>query len=194
MTARTSLTHPLQIAEVTAPGAKGAIGITFCPGKKQSNAMSGAWDRDLGLDLDAIRPGAPRALSHLSSHTRSGREGRGHREGDPEPRHGLAAHADHRRFGSRSPLRGGVARARRALISAIRGGQLVLVHCKGGLGRAGTVAALMLVELGLEPQAAITAVRKARKRRHRDAGAGGLHPHPRPCLRKLTNSPPALRW
>ena len=52
---RTSLSHPLQIATVKAPGIPGAIGITFCPGKKQPNAATGAWDRDLGLDLDAIR-------------------------------------------------------------------------------------------------------------------------------------------
>lgn len=55
MNLRTSITHPLQIAEVSAPGAKGVIGVTFCPGKKQKNAMSGAWDRDLGLDLDSVK-------------------------------------------------------------------------------------------------------------------------------------------
>jgi ADP-ribosyl-[dinitrogen reductase] hydrolase len=39
----------------------------------------------------------------------------------------------------------------------------VLVHCKGGLGRAGTVAALMLLELGMTPSDAIRMVRQARK-------------------------------
>ena len=48
------------------------------------------------------------------------------------------------------------------LIAAIREGQRVLVHCKGGLGRAGTVSALMLVELGIAPEQAIATVRKAR--------------------------------
>ena len=51
---RTSLTHPLQIAEVAAPGG-GAIGITLCPGKYQSDARTGAWARDLETDLAAIR-------------------------------------------------------------------------------------------------------------------------------------------
>ena len=40
----------------------------------------------------------------------------------------------------------------------------VLVHCKGGLGRAGTVAARLLVELGEDCDKAIRKVRKARSR------------------------------
>jgi ADP-ribosyl-[dinitrogen reductase] hydrolase len=38
----------------------------------------------------------------------------------------------------------------------------VLVHCRGGLGRAGTIAARLLVELGMEPVNAITSVRAVR--------------------------------
>ena len=45
----------------------------------------------------------------------------------------------------------------------LRNGEDVLVHCKGGLGRAGMMAARLLVELGMEPEAAIQAVRHARK-------------------------------
>lgn len=52
---RTSLTHPLQIAAIAAGPGCGRIGITFCPGKYDRHAMSGYWDRDLDLDLDAIR-------------------------------------------------------------------------------------------------------------------------------------------
>lgn len=50
----TSVSHPLQIAEVQPFNGAGRIGITFCPGKVQPGAMSGSWNRDLGLDLDAI--------------------------------------------------------------------------------------------------------------------------------------------
>jgi ADP-ribosyl-[dinitrogen reductase] hydrolase len=52
---RTSVTHPLEIAAVTAGAGIGRVGITFCPGKHDRHAMSGYWDRDLDLDLDAIR-------------------------------------------------------------------------------------------------------------------------------------------
>ncbi len=48
------------------------------------------------------------------------------------------------------------------LISGLSDGSRVLVHCKGGLGRAGTIAALMLVELGMTVDEAIRTVRAAR--------------------------------
>jgi ADP-ribosyl-[dinitrogen reductase] hydrolase len=51
---RTSVTHPLQIASVAGSG-HGRIGITFCPGKYDPYAQTGSWDRDLALDLDAIK-------------------------------------------------------------------------------------------------------------------------------------------
>jgi ADP-ribosyl-[dinitrogen reductase] hydrolase len=38
----------------------------------------------------------------------------------------------------------------------------VLLHCMGGLGRSGMVAARLLVELGEEPRTAIQRVRAAR--------------------------------
>lgn len=164
MTARTSLTHPLQIAEVTAPATKGVIGITFCPGKKQNNAMSGAWDRDLGLDLDAIKawgaaivitliePHEIRALKVENIKAETIRRGM---EWLHMPITDVSV-PDHRFeevWKEKAPR----------LVTAIREGHHVLFHCKGGLGRAGTVAALMLVELGMEPNQAIRAVRAARK-------------------------------
>lgn len=53
---RTSVSHPLRIATIVSgmPGI-GRVGLTFCPGKYDPHGMSGAWDRDLALDLDAIR-------------------------------------------------------------------------------------------------------------------------------------------
>ena len=44
----------------------------------------------------------------------------------------------------------------------LRGGRDVLVHCRGGLGRAGMIAARLLVELGMEPAEAIARVRAVR--------------------------------
>ena len=160
---RTSLTHPLQIAEVTVPKSTGRIGITFCPGKRQPSALTGAWDRDLGLDLDRIRDwGASTVITLLEPHELTdlavpdlGREvlARGLRwlhlpitdVSIPDQRFdaGWRAHGPD-------------------LLSSLRSGHRLLVHCKGGLGRAGTVAALMLVQLGLSPDAAIASVRAAR--------------------------------
>jgi protein-tyrosine phosphatase len=45
----------------------------------------------------------------------------------------------------------------------LRDGKDIVVHCKGGLGRAGMIAARLLVELGVPPDRAIQQVRRARK-------------------------------
>jgi hypothetical protein len=67
---RTSISHPLQIAEVeTGQPGYGLIGVTFCPGKYDPYGMSGAWNRDLALDLDAVRDwGAVAVVTLLESH------------------------------------------------------------------------------------------------------------------------------
>ncbi len=44
----------------------------------------------------------------------------------------------------------------------IDGGGKILIHCRCGNGRAGTVAALMLIERGMTVDDAIYAVRKVR--------------------------------
>ena len=48
------------------------------------------------------------------------------------------------------------------LLQLLKEGRRVLVHCRGGLGRAGTVSARMLVELGMAPAEAVLTVRQAR--------------------------------
>ena len=45
---------------------------------------------------------------------------------------------------------------------SLSAGGRVLLHCRGGLGRAGTVAARILIEFGYAPDAAIESVRSAR--------------------------------
>lgn len=51
----------------------------------------------------------------------------------------------------------------REIRDMLRNGADVLVHCKGGLGRAGMIAARLLVELGMDPEEAIRSVRRVRK-------------------------------
>ena len=163
MATRTSLTHPLQIAEVTAPGTQGMIGITFCPGKMQPTAMSGSWNRDLGLDLDAIRHWGASTVITLIEHHEMKDSGVQVISAEVAARGMDWLHMpitdvsipDHR-FDAAWKEEG------QRLIAAVREGGRVLVHCKGGLGRAGTVAALMLVELGMDADDAIRTVRAAR--------------------------------
>lgn len=45
----------------------------------------------------------------------------------------------------------------------LRNGDNIVIHCKGGLGRAGMMAARLLAELGVDPERAIRHVRMARE-------------------------------
>jgi protein-tyrosine phosphatase len=48
------------------------------------------------------------------------------------------------------------------IVGHMRRGETVVVHCRGGLGRSGTIAACVLVSLGRSPREAIRMVRRAR--------------------------------
>ena len=159
---RTSLTHPLEIAEVETPGG-GAVGITFCPGKTQLAAMTGSWARDLDLDLGAIKQWGAGILLTLVT--------QGELRAMKVERIGAAANALglawlHLPIDDVSiPSAGWKAQwsvHRVAIHSELDRGGKVLVHCKGGLGRAGTIGARILIERGMAASAAIEAVRRVR--------------------------------
>jgi ADP-ribosyl-[dinitrogen reductase] hydrolase len=142
----------------------GEIGMTICPGKKQKGAMSGDWERDLAEDLDVIAGwGASAVVSVILA--KELRELKVDNLGDeviarkmswyhfPVPDGGVPDFRfEEIWMQAGSELRG-----------ALRAGKKVLIHCKGGLGRTGTVAARLLVELGDSPDDAIRKVREARR-------------------------------
>lgn len=161
--ARTSQTDPLQIAEVRLSSAHGRIGITFCPGKQDSMASTGAWMRDLGTDLDAIAGwGAQLVLSLVESIEL--RQLKVPDLGAEVLRRGMQWRhlpiADYSVPGRR--FEEGWLTEGRHIRHLLRAGSDVVVHCKGGLGRAGMIAARLLVELGMPPEDAIATVRQAR--------------------------------
>ncbi len=160
---RTSHTHPLQIAFVRPTPTSGRIGITFCPGKRQPDAATGAWQRQLDVDLDAIAAwGAVAVVTLTEAHELQalGVAGLG-----AEVR---ARHMDwlHLPIVDVSVPDAGFERlwvdAGEGLRARLRAGFDILVHCKGGLGRAGLTAARLMVELGIPAAEAVAAVRKAR--------------------------------
>lgn len=53
---RTSDTHPILIDFIDHHwgNSKARLGITFAPGKKQKDALTGSWHRDLEKDIDRI--------------------------------------------------------------------------------------------------------------------------------------------
>jgi ADP-ribosyl-[dinitrogen reductase] hydrolase len=159
----TSFNCPLRVAHVPAGPALGAVGVTLCPGKKQSVSFSGIWQRDMDTDLDALqRWGAAAVVSLMplqellavqAEHMGAACEARGiewHHLPIPD------VHVPDVAFETTwlySGLR---------LREHLRAGRNVLLHCRGGLGRSGTIAARLLVELGWEADAAIRAVRTQR--------------------------------
>lgn len=161
---RTSASHPLQIATVVSgmPGV-GRVGITFCPGKYDPHGMSGAWNRDLVLDLDTIRGwGATAVVTLLEPHELTML--RVERLGEEVLRRNMLWF--HLPIVDVSIPNEGFERewdtAGAKLRSILRGGSDVVVHCRGGLGRAGTIAARLLIEFGVEPVTAIAKVRAVR--------------------------------
>ena len=163
--AKTSQSHPLRIAQVGIRDGRGAIGLTFCPGKKHTGMISGAWDRDLCIDMKAIEDFGATALVTLMEDAELDAV---HVRPDclraEALEHGIEWHylpvADvdipDRRFEDMWTYSG------LRLRNILKCGGKVVVHCRGGLGRTGTIAARLLVEFGDEPKVAIKKVRAAR--------------------------------
>lgn len=160
---RTSQTHPLQIAELSCPQYAGKIGITFCPGKYDPLAATGKWDRDLTADLDTIEKwGASAILTLIEAvemiELRVPHLGQAITERKlswyHNPIHDYSIPNQH--FETQW------INERQAIYMHLAQGENVLVHCKGGLGRAGMIAARMLIELGCNTKLAIREVRRVR--------------------------------
>ena len=160
---RTSHTHPLQIVSVEPRPGFGRVGITFCSGKKQQSAMTGGWNRDLGLDLDAVSAfGTSVLVTLIEQH-----------EIEELAVHGISEETYRRNMEwLHMPIRDGSVPGREfeaawqlygpGLRGRLRDGFNIVVHCKGGLGRAGMIAARLLIELGADPQEVIAQVRYVR--------------------------------
>lgn len=158
---RTSATDPLKIDFVKTPGG-GLIGMTLCPGKKQSQAESGSWNRDLDLDLDAIQQWGAEVLVSLIEP----REYRALGVPDlPEKARKRFIHMDLPIPDAGIPgpeWETSWKDSGQLLRSVLRRGGRICIHCMGGLGRTGMVAARLLIEMGIAPAAAVASVRIAR--------------------------------
>jgi ADP-ribosyl-[dinitrogen reductase] hydrolase len=166
MKANRSIISPLRIDAVTVPGTGGLIGMTICPGKDEYAGLgipSGPWKRDLDLDLQIIRDWDTQALVTLIEQF----------EFEllsvpelPEKARELGIRWLHlpivdvwvpdKAFEEEWETAGGELRR------ILREGGRIVLHCRGGLGRTGLVAARLLIEFGMAPQEAIRRVRAAR--------------------------------
>jgi ADP-ribosyl-[dinitrogen reductase] hydrolase len=137
--------------------------MTLCPGKKEANAISGDWDRDLDTDLQVISDWGASILVSLM-------------EKDEMAWYGVADLPE-------KAMRMGLLHYHLPIIDmdipgesfeeswqtvgerlrqSLMAGEYIVIHCLGGLGRTGTIAGRLLVELGVDPDHAIRRIRKAR--------------------------------
>ena len=162
-TPRTSITHPLQIATIPVGENGGRIGVTLCPGKKGPSVFGGPWDRDLIADVTVIREwGASSVLTLIEpsefDFLQVRRLPTAVRDAGlvwlhaPIKDVSIPGHAFDAAWKTIGPR----------LINDLTGGQSVVVHCRGGLGRAGLVTAKLLIAMGEEPATAIERVRHIR--------------------------------
>lgn len=156
---QSSSSSPIQIASVPFVHVPGVVGITICPGKKDGVK----WERDLDTDLDAIEEwGASAIVCLLEDH-----------EFDTLHVRDLPAGVASRGMTwfhlpiedvstPSSEFEVQWADDGAHVIKMIREGSRVLIHCRGGLGRSGMIAASLLIESGEDPETAIRRVRSAR--------------------------------
>jgi protein-tyrosine phosphatase len=160
---RTSLSHPLRIDELRVDGIPGLIGITFCPGKRGESNGGCRWERNLGTDLNVIAKWRADAVVTLLEDHEFQMLGVT-QLGTMIISHGISWH--HLPIKDVTPpdarFEKGWLVSGPQLRGVLRRGGKVLVHCRGGLGRAGIVAARLLVEFGVPPIEAVARVRRAR--------------------------------
>jgi protein-tyrosine phosphatase len=155
----TSTDDPIRVDFVsqTAHGLPGRLGLTIAPGKCDDK-----WKRDLAADLRRLRDyyHADVLVSLLEPHEYQAL--------------GIASLAEAAQEAGISVLRlaiqdvsvpasmEGCQATVAKVIGALADEKTVVVHCRGGLGRSGLVAACCLVACGDEPGVAISSVRQAR--------------------------------
>ncbi|MBW2260682.1 MAG: cyclin-dependent kinase inhibitor 3 family protein [Deltaproteobacteria bacterium] len=161
---RTSESHPIRVDFTDMQPWAGRLGITFAPGKKNESYSWFRWERDLDLDLDRMRAeyGIEVVVTLVEEDEM---EWMGIEElGDEVKRRGMEwlwfpiedlGVPPGERFVEFLELAGGV-------IERLEQGRAAAVHCRGGLGRAGMVAACLLALKGIKPEEAIRCVRRAR--------------------------------
>ena len=146
-------------------GMLGRLGMTFAPGM-QAESVSGRWERDLATDMRALEEEheVNVLVSLMEDH-----EYRGYRIPELLERDRIGG-IEILRFaiGDMSVPQEAESEMFEAFVQDVVGrleqGQNIVVHCRGGLGRTGTVAACVLVTLGRHTaDEAIGAVRTARK-------------------------------
>ncbi len=158
-----SLNSPLRIDALPLPEG-GAIGMTICPGKKRPASISGDWDRDLAIDLQVVRDWRAEIVVTLLEDCEF-EEVQVEALGEMVQALGMCwVHLpipDKQAPGlDFSPA---WAVAGQQIQTCLQHGGKILIHCMGGIGRTGTIAAQILMERGVPTEQAMAEVRRVRK-------------------------------
>lgn len=145
-------TYPYVITPLSLPGRPGIIGLASVPGRI-----------DLDTDIAAIRAWGAASVVTLQPQEELEWLGIGHlglamRTAGLEWHHLpiLDLRAPEARFEAAWEA------VSAAVLARLERGERIVVHCRGGFGRTGTVAACLLVARGMPPAAAIELIRHTR--------------------------------
>lgn len=157
---RTSQRVPYPVAWIPLAGVPGKLGIAMAPGRCDRTAEA-VWARDLHADLRRLRH-VHQAQALVTLLTDAELDALGLAElGEAVAVHGI----EHLRLAIKD---GSAPTAEQedaamallhALVQRLEDGRTVVVHCRAGQGRSGTVAAMVAAALGEPPSAAIARVR-----------------------------------
>lgn len=160
------MSHSNSLLRITSPVSCPQIGLSICPGKVDPWAYSGPCVRDLATDVETIRHwGAHRVVTLLEADELEYLQVTG--LGEEVRKAGMAWHhwpvIDGSALRTRRDTQADPWREECALLlQALERGESIFIHCRGGLGRTGTLAARLLMARGLQPEDAIREVRAAR--------------------------------
>ena len=152
----------LIIATVPVVG-EALIGIIPCPGRNQTGAVGAPWHRELEADLKALEAWGTQVLVSLVEPHEFSRLGvanfieavqRRNFRWHHLPITDLAIPGE--AFKEAWNTHGS------DILRSLKRGERVVVHCAGGLGRSGMIAAKLLTIFGISPDEAILKVREAR--------------------------------
>ncbi|WP_293910162.1 cyclin-dependent kinase inhibitor 3 family protein [Deinococcus sp.] len=162
MNIQTSISNPIRFDVIEPADWSGRLGLTIAPGKKGESMQSGyRHERDLSADFAALKTAGVDLLVNLMELPEGLRYGMADYDAEAE-RLGLAV----RRFPIVDVKVPSDIQAFSELVSELHAeltsGKTVVVHCLGGKGRSGTLAACLLIYGGMNAEDAITLTRRCR--------------------------------